>query len=95
MVTETLFDVRATRELRPPHTVRSPLPGFEKVEDNLAALRILDNEAQQQEQAVSHPGGVDGDKRSFCCPLERVGTKRGRFFRSNLGNALLSACYHV
>jgi outer membrane protein TolC len=50
---------------------QTSLTAFQEVEDNLAALRILENEAQQQEQAVAsskdslqlftnrHRGGVD------------------------------------
>jgi NodT family efflux transporter outer membrane factor (OMF) lipoprotein len=60
---ETLFDAgrrRATSESARANydsavaTYRqTSLTAFQEVEDNLAALRILDNEAQQQEQAVA------------------------------------------
>ena len=80
-VAETLFDVgrrRATSESARANydaTVatyrQTSLTAFQEVEDNLAALRILENEAQQQEQAVAsskdslqlftnrYKGGVD------------------------------------
>jgi NodT family efflux transporter outer membrane factor (OMF) lipoprotein len=78
---ETLFDAgrrRATSESARANydatvaTYRQTcLTGFQEVEDNLAALRILENEAQQQDQAVAsakdtlhlftnrYKGGVD------------------------------------
>ena len=62
-VAETLFDAgrrRATSESARANydaTVatyrQTTLIAFQEVEDNLAALRILENEAQQQEQAVT------------------------------------------
>ena len=62
-VAETLFDAgrrRATSESAHANydaavaTYRqTSLTAFQEVEDNLAALRILENEAQQQEQAVA------------------------------------------
>jgi NodT family efflux transporter outer membrane factor (OMF) lipoprotein len=63
VVAETLFDAgrrRATSESARANydaavaTYRqTSLTAFQEVEDNLAALRILENEAQQQEQAVA------------------------------------------
>jgi len=34
---------------------QTSLTAFQEVEDNVAALRILENETQQQEEAVAHP----------------------------------------
>ncbi|HEX8895095.1 MAG TPA: efflux transporter outer membrane subunit, partial [Terriglobales bacterium] len=81
VVAETLFDAgrrRATSESARANydaTVatyrQTSLTAFQEVEDNLAALRILENEAQQQDQAVAsskdslhlftnrYKGGVD------------------------------------
>jgi len=60
---ETLFDAgrrransesaRANYDAALANYRQTCLTGFQEVEDNLAALRILDNETQQQEQAVS------------------------------------------
>jgi NodT family efflux transporter outer membrane factor (OMF) lipoprotein len=81
MLAETLFDAgrrRATSESARANydaTVatyrQTSLTGFQEVEDNLAALRILENETQQQDQAIAsskdslhlftnrYKGGVD------------------------------------
>jgi NodT family efflux transporter outer membrane factor (OMF) lipoprotein len=80
-LTETLFDAgrrransesaRANYDATVANYRQTCLTGFQEVEDNLAALRILENEAQQQEQAVAssqdslhlftnrYKGGVD------------------------------------
>jgi NodT family efflux transporter outer membrane factor (OMF) lipoprotein len=78
---QTLFDAgrrransesaRASYDATVANYRQTCLTGFQEVEDNLAALRILENEAQQQEQAVAsskdslqlftnrYKGGVD------------------------------------